>query len=232
MALTIPPKNLKARTESEQLTALCSALETELEELRAKYEQYFLGIERAAPAKQHEQLKKQVLELKERLTRQTGIRFRVQSLVARLVTYENLWTRTLREIEAGTYRRTVARIQRHGPKVRPPAEDLDLSGWDEDEPRSPQLSVPPAISPFATAPRLSQPSSSNAKLQALYNSYVAAKKRCGEDTSKITLEGLSSTIRKQLPQLLKAHDAVSVEFKVVVREGRAILKAVPRKASN
>lgn len=69
---------------------------------------------------------------------------------------------------------------------------------------------------------------SDQKVKAIYDAYVLAKKRCNEDTSKLSVDGLASTLRKQVPELMKQHNAKSVEFKVVIKDGRAILRALPK----
>jgi hypothetical protein len=94
--------------------------------------------------------------------------------------------------------------------------------------------------PAATRPA-SQPSSppkpvagggggglSDDKLKAVYDAYVTAKRRNQEDTSKMNFESVAANLRKQVPELLKQHNAKSVEFKVVIKDGKATLKAVPK----
>ena len=39
---------------------------------------------------------------------------------------------------------------------------------------------------------------------------------------------VAANLRKQVPELLKQHNAKSVEFKVVIKDGKAVLKAVPK----
>ncbi|QSQ11587.1 MXAN_5187 C-terminal domain-containing protein [Myxococcus landrumensis] len=69
---------------------------------------------------------------------------------------------------------------------------------------------------------------SDDKLRAVYDAYVTAKRRCQEDTSKLSYESVAATLRKQVPELLKQHNAKAVEFKVVIKDGKASLKAVPK----
>ncbi|WP_164011595.1 MXAN_5187 C-terminal domain-containing protein [Pyxidicoccus trucidator] len=69
---------------------------------------------------------------------------------------------------------------------------------------------------------------SDDKLRAVYDAYVTAKRRCQEDTSKLSYESVAATLRKQVPELLKQHGAKAVEFKVVIKDGKASLKAVPK----
>jgi hypothetical protein len=69
---------------------------------------------------------------------------------------------------------------------------------------------------------------SDDKLKAVYDAYVTAKRRNQEDTSKMSYESVAANLRKQVPELLKQHNAKSVEFKVVIKDGKATLKAVPK----
>ena len=51
---------------------------------------------------------------------------------------------------------------------------------------------------------------------------------CGEDTSNIRYESLVKSISQQLPKIQAQHKGGEVEFQVVIREGRAILRAKPK----
>jgi hypothetical protein len=66
------------------------------------------------------------------------------------------------------------------------------------------------------------------KLKAVYDAYVSAKRRNKEDTSKMSFDNVAASLRKQVPELIKQHNAKSVEFKVVIKDGKAVLKAVPK----
>jgi hypothetical protein len=97
-------------------------LEEELEELRVLYEKYFLGVERQPPDKKHEEVAKKIRTLAETFTPNTALRFRLQNLKAKLISYEYYWKRVLREIEEGTYYRHLYRLKRLGLSTAPPAE--------------------------------------------------------------------------------------------------------------
>ena len=65
-------------------------------------------------------------------------------------------------------------------------------------------------------------------MRALYEEYVSAKRSCNEDVSRLTYEAMAKSVARQVPEILARTKAKSVEFKVVVKDGRAVLKAVPR----
>lgn len=328
--------------------ARVSELEEELAHLRAAYEQYFLGVERRPPTDAHEKFKRGLRDLKGIFVRHTGANFKVQGLSAKYLTYERLWTRTLQEMEAGTYKRDVYKAKKHleqkaakakkkatngaeapNPDATPPEAD-PLGAHPEDAPAlrppppppdeaftqpvpamtaaaafhsgvplkgagpakgaapgqgqapakggtpAPGTVVPTALKPAGASPaapagakppggspagpaarppgppgkptitaargesvsapmvRGAAPTTgadselSERKIKAIYDAYVMAKKRCNEDVSKLSVDNLATTLRKQVPELMKQHGAKSVEFKVVIKDGKAILRALPK----
>jgi hypothetical protein len=285
----------RQRSAGDELADACTALEAEVEELKAKYEMYFLGVELREPAKWREEVKKKVLRLKETFTRNTGLRFRLQTLHARFLSYERLWLRSAREREEGTYRRDLFKAKLHGRGKPVPAkgaaaakrpaahephdgEDVDLSDFHDDAPpavpapaSAASKGAPPAASAAAAAPRASpvapgkpataapaaaprapaappkpaapavpapgaRPAAApapagrlaEAQMRELYDAYVSAKRRCNEDTSNLTYDAVAKSVSKQIPEIMKQHKARSVEFKVVIKDGKAKLTAVPK----
>jgi hypothetical protein len=44
----------------------------------------------------------------------------------------------------------------------------------------------------------------------------------------MSYDSIAASLRKQVPELMKQHGAKAVEFKVVIKDGKAVLKAVPK----
>ena len=65
-------------------------------------------------------------------------------------------------------------------------------------------------------------------IRKLYDTYLVARQRTGESIAGITYEGIASRIRAQVPDLMARHKARNIEFKVVIKGGKAILKAIPQ----
>jgi hypothetical protein len=335
---------------SEDAMQRCNELDAELAELRASYDSYFMGNDRLPPLKKHEGFKKQYLKLKGTFVRQTAAKFRIESIGQRLLTFERLWDRTIKDIESGTYKRDLMRLKRHGNHGQKKKEanfdvdeDLDISDLEDDnddlasalaaaeasasakaaaaaKPVAPAIvavtppgGVKPAVTPPPAGlkpltapipvtppggakpvgpPKISAPLATGAtpafkpagstganpalkpagstganaafkpagltganaafrpaasaapprppaagggdgglsdtKVKAIYDAYVMAKKRCGEDTRTVTLDSVASSLRKQVPELMKQHNAKTVEFKVVIKDGKAVLRALPK----
>jgi hypothetical protein len=212
----------------------CTAIEGDLAGLKSVYEQYFLGLERHPPRERHHALKRRITALKESFIRQTALKFRVGSLYQKLLTYERLWERTLQEMENGTYRRDIYKARRHAEQRKPPASSAASrvkpaadDDFDVDEDTSAMHA--PAPKPAVAPPRPTDAAVlSDDKVRAIYNAFVSAKKKCNEDVSKLSFDAVAGNLRKQVPQLLKQHNAKSIEFKIVIKDGKAVLKALPK----
>ncbi len=235
---------------TDALAETCQHLEESLEELKVKYEMYFLGVERLEPGKKRDELKRDIARLKSAFTRNTGLRFRIQSLHARYLSYERMWTRATREREEGTYRRDLfkARLRRNEAKGKPAAalesEDVDVADLTPapkyagepvtPPPRAPgkATAVPPATpapgKPAAAPAAARGAGLGDTQMRALYDAYLSAKKRCNEDTSRLSYEAVKRSVDKQIPELMAKFHARAVDFKVVIKDGKALLKAVPR----
>jgi hypothetical protein len=245
-AARIPAKEdplLKSKREREELEANLVRLEEALEELKARYEMYFLGTERREPNRDRDELKKRILRVKDAFTRNAALRFRIQSLHARYLSYERLWLRSAREKEEGTYRRDLFKARLHAKQVPapeplspatvpgtpvsaappPPLSATARPGAAPSPEATPRPGAPAAPPPPAAVPRLGE-----TELRELYDAYVSARRRCNEDVSRLTYDALAKTVSKQIPELMAKHKAKSIEFRVVIKDGKAVLKAIPK----
>jgi len=128
-----------------------------------------------------------------------------------------------------------------GPVALDPLDaiDVDMDGFDDDEisrpaakpapvaPKPVPRPVPAAVPMASTAAMNDLGGLSEQKLQQLHKVYVDAKKRTGE-ASTLTLEGLRAQVAKQVPTIRAKHNCEGVDFKVVLKDGKAMLKAIPK----
>ncbi|MEL6180020.1 MAG: MXAN_5187 C-terminal domain-containing protein [Myxococcota bacterium] len=66
------------------------------------------------------------------------------------------------------------------------------------------------------------------KLKGIYQSLVDAKKRCNESTAKLSYDSVVRSIAKQTRAVKQKHKANKVDFQVVIKNGKAFLKPVPK----
>lgn len=98
--------------ETREIEGLVGELETRVDRLRALYEQYFMGIEKMAPAVPQKDVERRIQVLRKEQIRNTAVRFRFQMILQRYNTYQTHWGRICRQIEEGTYKRDLLRAQR------------------------------------------------------------------------------------------------------------------------
>ena len=84
-------------------------LEGKIEQLRAVYEQYFMGLERLEPLVLRRDVERRIRLLRREQLRNTAQRFKFNTVLQRFNTMQQHWARVVREIENGTYRRDVMR---------------------------------------------------------------------------------------------------------------------------
>ena len=127
-------------------------LESRLERLRIKYDQYFIGLEKMLPFVQRKDVDRRFAQLHKEQFRNGGLRFRFQTLVQRFTTYQTYWGRIIRQIEEGTYKRDLIRAQRLGRRLEQPAAaeaapdpmeltDDDLTDATPDDPTPPDALI-------------------------------------------------------------------------------------------
>jgi hypothetical protein len=188
-----------AQLPQEKLAEEIEELEEALSGLQVLYEKFFLGIDRRPPEHERKKVSSRLRQLRSSTVKNTALKFRMQTQFAKLISFERMWDRTLREMEEGTYKRDVFKAKLRQTREQPKGK-----------------AVP------AKAPEIPDD-----KLRRLYDTYLVARQRCGEPTEGISYESVASRIRAQVPQLLEKHKAKNIEFKVVIKGGRAVLKAIP-----
>lgn len=101
-------------------------------------------------------------------------------------------------------------------------------------PRPPAPAARPAPAPAPAPPRAAAPAPagrtggddlSEARVRQIYAQYVEAKRRTNESTAAITYEAVAKSLRDSSAKLREKHGK-AVDFEVVLKDGKAILKLV------
>ncbi|APR85875.1 Transcriptional regulatory protein algP [Minicystis rosea] len=95
--------------EAAEIDKELEELDTKIDQLRALYEQYFMGIERLEPQKPRQDVERRLKVLRREQIRNTAQRFKFNVLVQKLNTMQQYWNRVVREMENGTFKRDVLR---------------------------------------------------------------------------------------------------------------------------
>lgn len=295
-----------AEEKGAEIEEALDALDKLVDRVKVLYEQYFMGIQKQAPAHLHTETERRIRDLTQMQIRNTALRYRFATIQQKYGAYNTYWKRTLREIEAGRYVRNLARIRqkalatgeeipeelvakmpkrmreaiardraaavaqaaREGKLKDEPAEIAELDQGSDTVPDAPRFAPPPnpragrstqgphrIDDPFADDSDLSAalaamadealaavaarattaapvpspiPGMSEADTRALYAKYVKARAVVGDRTDPMSYDKLVRTLSTQAPKILAQHKASGVEFNVVIKDNKVVLKARPK----
>lgn len=170
-------------------------LETAIARLRILYEQYFTGILPRQPEQEHKDVKNMIKLLLKAPFKNSQRRFRLRTLVNRFQTYGTYWERVLKQKEEGTYFRDVFKAEL---RERQQKELEELA---------------------------SKVGASNKGMEQLYSTYENAIRKNGGDPTKMNFDCFKKSMLKTAQDLKKKHGVKKVQYKVVIKNGKVVLKA-------
>ena len=172
-------------------------LDVRLKQLKIEYEQYFLGNRPSEPQHRRAEVQKIVTFWSGQPIQNTAMRFRFNTICARFFSMRRQWGDTIRKIESGTYERHVFKADLHD---RERSQGRTRGGRGEPD------------APSATSD--------------VFQQLVDARLACGQDVKGMTRDKVTQLLRKQEEQIRQQHGVGKVQFRVVVEQGKAKLKAV------
>lgn len=177
-------------------------LEIRIKQAQQEYEQYFLGSRKREPQRTRLAAQKIIQYYTNVPIKNTGLRFKFNTLRSRFFAYRRKWDHTLRKIEEGRYERDLfkARLrERERNEARERARDAAERRGEPGETRG----------------------------DALYRSYLDARQACGQGADGLSRERLEKVLAQQERQIRAKYGCEKVRFRVVVEGGKAKLKAQP-----
>jgi hypothetical protein len=246
-------KLAKGADTQESIEARIGEMERKLDRLRGLYESFFMGVERAPPNVARREMNRLMVEMQQEPIGNHSLRFRFQSMIQRWVLMTAYWNRTLREIESGTFRRDVARAQRHlAEKGRALTEQEAIAigipagrarafaerqqkmqalrqGRPAARASSPSLAAEPAPAVPRPAPAAAVPGVDDGAIEAVYRRYAEAHRRANDPRPALTLEKIRERLSVQIPRVLAEKNCRRVTLDVAVEDGKVKLKAWPVK---
>lgn len=87
--------------------------------------------------------------------------------------------------------------------------------------------APAPAAQTAAAPANSA-SLSDGRLREIYGQFVETKRKCQESTAAVTFDGLARNLRESAAKLAEKHAGKKIDFEVVVKDGKTVLKPVVR----
>jgi hypothetical protein len=203
-------KSASASEIREEQEQELEELEINLKRLRIEYEQFFRGSMKREPTVLKGKVQKTITRFVSDPPRNQAIKFRFNSLNARYQTFRQLWGRTMREIEAGTYAPHKFRIKVHDAEQSDQVKELKgLERKSEELERQRESGA-----------------GSGSAFDRLHNALLAARQKTGESTQELTRDKLAQLVKKQTEMIRDQRGAdAKVKFRVVIENNRAKLKA-------
>ena len=205
-------------------------LESFMNLIKNEHELYFLGLVKGPPSDKARELRRRIYDMDQMVIMNTGQEFKRKVLRSRYNTLSTYWTRTLNQIEAGTYsrlRRRLAFRQQEEDKVRAEAQkkaalQSQARAVIEEHERKAAETV---VRPPPPAPERAYAIRS----EGLFDAFVQARQHTGEPTQGLTAERLRQTLQAHEEGIKRKFGCTEVAFRVLVENGKATIKAVPRR---
>ncbi|MED5374547.1 MAG: MXAN_5187 C-terminal domain-containing protein [Myxococcota bacterium] len=198
-------RNQIDRTVNAQL----DELEQSMFVLKVQYEKYFSGIERLEPIRYRDEVLRLIRTLLQNPIQNTRQAYRFRQLRARWNTLDLYLRRNLVMIERGTH-----------PKFRFRADLKDQSR------KSAEAKQDAARQELAA--RAAKARREDAAFRKIYDHYMTARAKCGQSTD-MEYESVQKALRQQVRNIKARYKCNSVSFRVQVEDGKAKLKAVPKR---
>jgi hypothetical protein len=190
-------------------------LEHNITRLRLEYEQYFRGVMKREPFALKGKVQKIITQYLTKPPRSSTHKFRFNSLNARFQSLRNMWGRTMREIESGTYRPHKF-LAKAADAASQEAAMREASKAEREAGAAPTRAAAPAAAAQGPASTLGR----------LHSALMSARQKTGESVADLTEEKLARLVKQQTQALRERHgDSAKIKFKIVVEDNKAKLKA-------
>jgi hypothetical protein len=196
--------------------------EKDIRQLKIEYEQYFGGGRKRPPTEIEWRLELMAKRYAERSGElKYGQRFRYNNLTQTYSKYKDIFRKRLQQKEEGKVSRHFGSAAKkiEAERAQKHAEMVLKAGAAESK-----RSEDKALATFRVV--CSKPEQEAEKISKLYEAFLEAKQKAGEDTIKFTRSNFHEFVMKKTKDLQKTKNCKDVEYVVEVTEGHVKLKAL------
>ena len=176
-----------------------AAIERELNELIHDYDMFFQGHERIEPVKKRQKLKRDILNLQTLRINNPIIKQKAANLTHKFALFQRKWDNIWLQIEKGTFKIDRYKMKIHN-KLKGKEKDIKDKIVNED-------------------------SSKVKNYDKLLNKYEVTQKLLGVN-KKLNKDVLYKKLQQQAEILKKKYKAKDIDFKVIVKDGKATIKPI------
>jgi hypothetical protein len=193
-------------------------MERDIRQLKIEYDQYFGGGRKRPPTEIEWRIELLVKRYAERGGElKFGQRFRYNNLTQTYAKYKDIFRKRLQQKEEG-------RSQRHfGAAAKAIEAERAKKQAEAPAPTTEAAALP---QPVGFRVVCSEPERETEKVDQLYQAFLQAKEKAGEETGKLSAAGFKEFVRKKTKDLQEKQNCRDVEYVVEVVEGQVKLKAL------
>ena len=196
-------------------------LDIEIRRLKVQYDLYFIGSLPRPPIVQRDQLHRSIRHMEGVRIRNAATRFILNNLVNKFNVLVEMWNKRVRRREEGE------RV--HPLAARAALREQQAAGL-KPSPR-PQAAPRPQRRPATTAPdsgawRVAASQADDSNLRGLYEDYLVAGRRAGED-KQADFSHFAKEIARQAAALKQKRDCEAVDFRIYCDGKKVKIKARP-----
>jgi hypothetical protein len=194
-------------------------MERDIRQLKIEYDQYFGGGRKRPPTEIEWRIELLVKRYAERGGElKFGQRFRYNNLTQTYAKYKDIFRKRLQQKEEG-------RSQRHfGAAAK--AIEAERAKKQAEAPAPTTEAAAALPQPVGFRVVCSEPEREVEKVDQLYQAFLQAKEKAGEETGKLSAAGFKEFVRKKTKDLQEKQNCRDVEYVVEVVEGQVKLKAL------
>ncbi len=170
-----------------------------LEDLKIQYEQFFLGLTLYQPDKLHREVRMLIRRLRKAPFKKPRHKYRLRSLESRYHTYHDYWQRVLRQREEGIYVKDVFKANLHERFAQEDHEAQTRKGG------------------------------ASKAMHALFHSYKQAVEKQTGKAQRMDFNAFQKALLRRARAEQEKHGKGKLSFKVLVRDGKVIVKATLKK---
>ena len=199
-------------------------LEKDIRNVKIEYEQYFGGGRKRPPQDtvwRIDAMCKKYSEMGGRIN--FAQRFRFNNLSQTFAKYQDMWRKKMKSKEEGTVVRHYGAAAKAVEAERAKAEAMRAPPAEEKV--TPAAARRAAAAGAESVMACSDPERDAAKIQDFYKTLVEAKKKAGENTDSLSLDGFKQFVKQKTEQLKKQKGAQEVEYAISTEGGQVKLKA-------
>lgn len=193
-------------------------LDDAMRRLKVEYDVYFGGGSKKPPTDLEWRVQSLIKRYSDSQKLNFQQRFKYNSVVQRYAVMSELWRQKLRIREEGYRRPQDALLSIQGLRTQEEHEAAAELSSHKKRRRSDMPELPYVV-------ECSNPEAERAKLEGLFEALVAAKRTAGEQPPPGKLESFLAFVTRKTEQMRQEFHCASVEYRVEVQDGRAVLKA-------